>query len=306
MPVVIAVVVAVVVLGAIVFFLSRRSKSDTPGDTPVAPKGTMSVESGRLRPVVAEFHVMSGIARVHFEVPLPPSGADQVLSELLGREAVEVVREKRHTLPLGDLERVVALGRRGSEWVEVATIGLETPGELPPPMLPELIPHSLHREFDPFAGLMDLPATAPQAPVRVSGERLEGLTLRLPSQAQAALRTMGIDPATADGPSTVLALMRAAGYQLSETAPGSYRADRAGQATFIRVVGHHPGDYPELDEAEIRKFVIDFGSSGCSRGVLLSEKWAPFEIHERERRDPRVRFVTRERLQAFADALALG
>jgi hypothetical protein len=301
-PIVIAVVIAVVVLGAIVFFASRRSK----GDAPVAPKGTVSGESGRLRPVVAEFHVMSGAARVHFEVPLPPTGADQVLSELLGREAVEVVREKRHALPLGDLERVVALGRRGSEWVEVATIGLETPGELPPPMLPELIPHTLHREFDPFAGLMDLPAAAPQAPARMSGERLEGLTLRLPAQAQAALRALGIDPAHADGPSTVLALMRAAGYQVSETTPGSYRADRAGQATFVRVVGHRPGDYPELDEAEVRRFVIDFGSSGCSRGVLLSEKWAPFEIHERERRDSRVRFVTRERLQAFADALTLG
>lgn len=302
MPVLIAVVVAVVVLGAIVFLASRRSK----GDARAAAKGTVSVESGRLRPAVAEFHVMSGAARVHFEVPLPPAGADAVLAELLGREAVEVVREKRHTLPLGDLERVVALGRRGAEWVEVATIGLETPGELPPPMLPELIPHAQHHEFDPFARLLELPEHAPQAPARVSGERLEHLTLRLPAQAQAALRAQGIDPAAADGPAAVLALMRAAGYQVSETAPGTYRADRAGQRTFLRVVGHRPGEYPELDETEIRKFVVDFGSSGCARGLLLSEKWAPFEIHERERRDSRVRFVTRERLQAFADALAIG
>jgi hypothetical protein len=301
-PIVIAVVAGVVVLGAIIFFLSRRSRTSPP----TTAKGTVAVESGRMRPAVAEFHVISGAARVHFEVPLPASGADQVLADLLGREAVEVVREKRHTLPLGELERVVALGRRGSEWVEVATIGLETPGELPPPMLPELIPHAQHHEFDPFARLLELPEHAPQAPARVSGERLEGLTLRLPAQAEAALRTQGLDPATADSPTAVLALMRTAGYQVSETAPGTYRADRAGQRTFIRVVGHRPGEYPELEETEIRKFVVDFGSSGCARGLLLSEKWAPFEIHERERRDSRVRFITRERLQAFADALAIG
>jgi hypothetical protein len=75
----------------------------------------------------------------------------------------------------------------GAGWVEVATIGLETPGELPPPMLPELIPHAQHHEFDPLARLLELPEHAPQAPARVSGERLERLTLRLPAQAQAAL-----------------------------------------------------------------------------------------------------------------------
>jgi hypothetical protein len=100
--------------------------------------------------------------------------------------------------------------------------------------------------------------------------------------------------------------MRGAGYQVVAAVPGTFHADRAGQRTFVRVVSHRPGDHPELDEAEIRKFVVDFGASGAARGLLLSDKWAPFEIHERERRDPRVRFVTRERIQSFADVLALG
>ncbi len=300
MEVVIA-VVAVVVVGVVVWLMRRRKPA-----AGAAPAGSVTVESGRLRPAVAEFHVRDGAARVHFEVPLPASGADEVLTDLLGREAVEVVREKRHTLPIGDVTRVVALGRSGGEWAEVTSIGLATPGELPPPMLPELIPHAGRHEFDPFERLGDLPTTAPGLAGGSRGERLENLDLRLTSRAQAALRTQGIDPGAGDTPGTVLALMRSAGYRLTELAPGTYRAERAGQSAFVRVIAHSPGDYPELGETEIRKFVVDFGGSGASRGLLLSEKWAPFEIHERERRDSRMRFVTRERLQSFVDALVLG
>ena len=300
MGIVIGVVAAVVVLIALVVLLRRKSPSSP------ATGGVVSVESTRLRPAVAEFHVAGGAARVHFDVPLPAGAVDDVLSDLLGREAVEVVREKRHTLPLGDLTKVVALGRRGGEWAEVTTIGLTTPGELPPPMLGELIPHAGRHEFDPFEKLSDLPASAPGLAGGERGERLDSLVLKLPAAGQAALRAQGIDPAKTSGPDTVLALMRGAGYQVAAAGPGTFRADRAGQRAFIRIVPHAPGEYPELDETDIRKFVVDFGASGAGRGLLLSEKWAPFEIHERERRDSRIRFVTRERLQAFADALALG
>ena len=297
----IAVVAGIVVIGGLIALAVRRKSS-----APKTPSGgTITVEAGRLRPGVAEFHVRDGAARVHFEVPLPTGAVDQVLADLLGREAVEVVREKRHTLPLGDLSKVVALGRRGADWAEVTSISLTTPGELPPPMLPELIPHAGHRDFDPFDKLGSQPTTAPLTG-GTRGERLEGLELKLPARAEAALRAQGIDPAAHDTPAKVLALMRSAGYQLSQTAPDTYRADRGGQSTFVRVLAHSSGDYPELAETDIRKFVVDFARSGAARGVLLSEKWAPFEIHERERRDPRVRFVSRERLQAFVDALVLG
>ncbi|MBI5157344.1 MAG: hypothetical protein HZA58_04940 [Acidimicrobiia bacterium] len=300
MEIVIAAVVAVVVIGLVLVSARRRQPTGAAGQEPVP------VASSRMRPAVAEFHVVGSSARVHFEVPLPSSGADGVLAELLGREAVEVVREKRHTLPLGDLTQVVALGRHGTEWVEVATIGLKTPGELPPPMIPELLPHSGHREFNPFARLADLPETGPGGAGGTVGERLEGLVLRLPVRAQAAVRSQGIDPSAGNAPAVVLALMRSAGYQVSEAAPGTFGATRGGERTFIRVVGHRPGEYPELDESVVRTFIADFASSGMDRGLLLSEKWAPFEIHERERRDARVRFITRERIQSFADVLALG
>lgn len=301
LPFVIVLVVAVVFVVVVIVMTRRRGSggASTPVATPATP-------STRLRPTVAEFHVVDGAARVHFDVPLPASGVDAVLGELLGREAVEVVREKRHTLPLGDLTQVVALGRRNGEWVEVATIGLQTPGELPPPMIPELLPHSARREFNPFARLAELPETGPGGAGGTVGERLEGLALRLPLQAQAAVRAQGIDPSGGKAPAVVLALMRSAGYQITETRPATFTAIRAGERTFLRVVDHQPGDYPELDEAAVRTFVADFASSGMDRGLLLSEKWAPFEIHERERRDARVRFISRERMQSFADVLALG
>jgi hypothetical protein len=299
LPIVIAVVIGLAVVAAVVALGRRRAANPVSG-------GTLAGAAGRPRPVVAEFHVAEGSARVHFQVPLPAAGADEVLTELLGREAVEVVREKRHTLPIGDVHRVIALGRRGDAWVEVATIGLDTPGQLPPPMVPELIPHATRHDFDPFERLGDLPASAAGPASGARREELERLAVRLPAPAQAAVRAQGIDPAGSDAPTIVLGLMRSAGYQVVAAAPGTFHADRAGQRTFVRAVPHRPGEYPELDESEIRKFVVDFGASGAPRGLLLSDKWAPFEIHERERRDPRVRFVTRERIQSFADVLALG
>ena len=267
--------------------------------------GVIAVESDRLRPAVAEFHVSQQSARVHFDVPLPDE-PDEVFTELLGREAVEVVREKRHNLPIDDVDEVVALGRRGGDWAIASTVSLDTPGELPPPMVPELMPHGA-RDLDLFDHISSLPQTVPGVAVPTKGEELPPFAseVRLPAKAAAALRTQGIDPAVASGPDLVLGLMRASGYVIEPAGPDSFRARRGGQTTFVRVVPHSVGAHPELDEAAVRKFVVDFGGSASDRGLLLSEKYAPFEIYDRERRDGRVRFVTRERLQGFIDALAL-
>jgi len=62
----------------------------------------------------------------------------------------------------------------------------------------------------------------------------------------------------------------------------------------------------EVEESVIRRFLADFATSGADRGMLLSEKYAPFSIHEIENRQPKVRFITRERIQRFIDGMALG
>jgi hypothetical protein len=39
---------------------------------------------------------------------------------------------------------------------------------------------------------------------------------------------------------------------------------------------------------------------------LISDKYCPFMIHDLETREPRIRFITRERGQHFIDSMAMG
>ena len=294
-----------VILVAVVIVLVRRGRGS--GDSGAAAAGSGDAGDDRLRPAVADFRVADGAARVYFEVPLS-DGDDPVLGELLGREAIEVVREKRHQLPIDDVTWVVAFGRRGTEWVEAARISLDTPGTLPPPLIPEAFAHARRPELDLFDRFADLPAHAPGLVDRIRGEELAPLSseLRFPGVVAAGLRSQGIDPDSASAGDIVLGVMRVAGYQISEAGVATYTALRSGQRTFVRVVGHGAGEHPELGEQAIRTFVVDFGSAGADRGLLITEKFGPFEVYDRERRDKRVRFVTRERLQSFIDALSMS
>jgi len=76
-------------------------------------------------------------------------------------------------------------------------------------------------------------------------------------------------------------------------------------AARVRLV-RKPGDHPELEEGVIRRFLADFSSSGAERGLLISDKHSPFMIHDIEANQPKVRFITRERVQRFVDSMAVG
>jgi len=299
--VIVVAVVAVVIVMALI--LGRRSYSSRRDGT-----GPMSIEIDHSGPRVAEFHVSDGSARVQFDVPLAVGEVDPVLADLLTREAVEVVREKRHTLPLEEVHRVIAFGRRNGEWMEVGSVELDTPGTLPPPMVPELLPHASRPGFDAFDRISDLPENPPGLADRRSSETLPSLAseLRLSQAVEAGIRAQGLDPDSTDACGLVLGVMRLAGYTVSERSVDTFDATRAGQRVFVRTVAHAASDHPELDETEIDRFVVGFMSSGADRGLLITEKFCPFEIYDRERREPRMRFITRERLQAFVDALAVG
>jgi hypothetical protein len=131
--------------------------------------------------------------------------------------------------------------------------------------------------------------------------------LKIPQGLERGLRALGVDPATVDGADLILALLRMFGYAVSEHAfPGSYMAIKNGVSTYILAEGHRKGEDPEVSEAVIRRFLADFDSSGADRGMLVSGKYAPFLVHEIEGRQPRVRFITRERIQRFVDSMALG
>ncbi len=298
------IIAAVVVVGAIVFLVWAFG----PGSRPASPE---AAETFRLHPRIADFHVRGESALVHFDVPIPEGEVDKVLRDLLVHEAVEVVREKRHDLPISQVSRVIALGTRYGEPAEVGRVDLETPGELPPPAMPsQFAPHASKVGFDPLAAYSSEVATvAPGVAetAREGGLRPLSEEVRLSAATEAGLRAQGLEPAALSPDDLAVGLLRLSGYVI---APGgkeaSFMASKGGSRTYLRVLPHREGDYPEVSSEAIREFVVDFMNSGADRGLMVSDKFGPFEVYERERREPRVRFVTRERLQGFVDALTVG
>lgn len=312
-----AIILTILVLSLVIWYLFRARARNaklleegprTAYEAGLSTTGALFGESANRAPV-SEFNVRGGAIHVTFDVPLPDE-ADPVFEDLLVSEAVEVVREKRHTLPLGDLNEIVVHAGRGDAVRQVGSVTLPEPGVLPPPVTgPGLsLTHVAH---DPFAAPFEddhLPV-AVDVSVDVPADELPpiGRELRIPKSLERGLRGLGLDPANVDGSELVLGLLRMFGYSVTEQAlPGSYLAVKDGQSTFILTDTHEPGESPEVGDSTIRRFLADFSTSGAHRGMLLSEKYAPFSIHEIENRQPKVRFVTRERIQRFIDGMALG
>lgn len=311
------ILVLVVVVGIVVYlFRSRRKKMQAAESQTNTAAGLglstsrdlFEVEAGQRAPV-AEFHVHGEEAVVTFDVPLPDK-EDQILHDLLLDEAVEVVREKRHTLPIDDVEVIVAMAGRGTVR-EIGRTKLPSAGELPPPLPAGLSLAKVAR--DPFASPFEEEeadhSVVYETKVDVPGDKLPPLSqeMRLPKGLERGLRASGHDPDTTDGPAFVLALLKMFGYQVSErTAPGSYIALKDGVSTFILTDAYAEGSHPELADSVIRQFLADFGTSGAERGMLISDKYSPFSIYEIETHQPKVRFITRERIQRFIDSMALG
>jgi len=296
------------VLGAIAMLTTRRGKAVREKARTAQEKSAIDVD--RPRPRVSDFHVRGEEAQVFFDVPLPDGEIDEVLGELLTNEAVEVVREKRHELPIDGVTKVVALAGRNGEPREVGRIALVEPGVLPDPMVAGPSLHLGHIGFDPLEKQFseDLPQTAPSIASDLRADTLGpiGEELRIPKAVSVGLRAQGVDPATMTSREMVESLLRLFGYAVtSSTNPLAFTATKAGSTTYLREDPYQPGDHPEVGEVTMREFVMEFVSSGADRGLLISDKFSPFEVYERERREPRIRFVTRERLQKFVDALSL-
>jgi len=200
---------------------------------------------------------------------------------------------------------------RGESKGPVGSTELELPGTLPPkidmPSMLNLAPFA----NDPLEHLSGAgePFDVPEVAVHAKPDDLGpiGTELRIPKAVDMGLRAQGIDPAEMSAIEMVMGLLRLFGYQVTPTRElGQFIAEKAGERTFILGDPYHPGDHPEVDEPIVDRFMADFQVSGCDRGLFVSEKYGPFEIYDKERRQPRVRFVTRERLQKMVDALALS
>src|SRR5690554_5600476 len=139
-----AIALTIIILSLVIWWLfrarTRNARLLEEGTTTAFEAGlstsgpVFSTETGSRAPV-SEFTVRGGAIHVTFDVPLPEE-RDEVLEELLLAEAVEVVREKRHTLPLGDLEEIVVHAGRGDRVRDVGRVTLPAKGELPPPAPP--------------------------------------------------------------------------------------------------------------------------------------------------------------------------
>jgi hypothetical protein len=254
----------------------------------------------RIRPTVGSFHVDGETAKVDFAVPIPDGGADDVLADFLEYEAIEVVREKSRSLPIDQVTKVMAL----AGGTQVRVVELPSAGVLPPEMEP---PVSLHLDAgdDPLAHSLSSSADAADAGAPAE-DRLPplGAEVRVPAAVEAGLRTLGIDVRAADAPELVRGLVTLHRYTLEEKDDRTYLARKAGVTTLVRNVPHAGDDHPELDEGAIRAFVAEFVQSGADRGMLVTAKYAPYAIYERERTEPRIQFISRERMQGFIDRMA--
>lgn len=293
----------------IVGLLMRRQRPPVAPEAPAgAALGPVDLDVVHYRPPVAEMHVVGDEARVTFDVPLPDQ-VDEALADILVAEAVEYVREKRHTLPMSQVAVVTAFAGRGVPR-EVGRAKLDTPGVLPPEPRAPWLPNLSRIAVDPLAGRFEeAPPTVPETVAPTREERLApvGSELRLPRAVETGLRAQGIDPATMTASEMVRGMLSLLGYQVSAgIAPGTWTAEKAGRRTLLR---EDPGEGtpdPETDEQAVRSFLVEFVSSGADQGLFVSGKYAPFSIYDVERREPRIRFLGRERLQRFVDTLALS
>jgi hypothetical protein len=304
-----AAIIAIVVLAVVVVSLRRQRKRAAAvdlEDTSWLRRAPNEPEPLSKRLAVGEFHVSGHEARVVFDVPLPEE-EDPILNELLVDEAVEVVREKRHTLPIDDVTEIVVFAGRGNSR-EIGRTTLPAPGQLPVAIQPDML-NLTHIARDPFASQFeDDPMAQVETRVEVPADDLGPIRneLRIPLGLERGIRTRGVDPATASGPELILALLEMFGYEVSPQVDGTFIATKDKVKTFIRAEPHDSGSHPELDEQVVQKFIVEFGTSGATRGLLISDKLGPFMIHDVEAMNPRIRFVTRQRIQRFIDSMAIG
>ncbi len=257
-----------------------------------------------------DLHVVDNEIRIDFDVPLPIEDADQVLIDLLSHHALEIINDRvQRDHPLEGIPVAQVSAKRHGEVVHVVTLDLGEPDEVIEIDMPSLVPFAAKTGYDPLSryGLADEKNVLELAKHRASDDLAPiGRELRLTAGVAAGLRSMGIDPETMTVTELGKGLLGLAGYTLSERGDGSWVASGKGTSTFVYFVDHVPGDYPELSHGAVTSFLVAYAKAHTERGLLISDKFGPYEIYKKERANPDSLFVTRERLQGFVDSIALS
>ena len=314
MNLVAAIVFAVIVVAIVGFAVlalrgaSSNASSSTPQRQTTAPT--------RPLPIVTEFHVRGDTASVVFAVPLGDSEAGDHLIELLNAAAIEHVREKVDDgLPLDGVTKVAVSAMRGDTPEVLDTVHLPDTGELPDPA--EILTRA-PSDDDPIAALAAVTADASVAEPAPRTDRLESVAefVALSGPQEAQLRAIGVDPASMTLSDLVVGLLRVSGYQVEIGRPGLSMSaadtgdvmwvSRNGVTSLVVIIRHEEGSYPELDDSALSEFAVAVAQANPSQGILVTDKFSPYSMYERERRDKRLVFVTRERLQAFVDSFGFA
>ena len=256
-----------------------------------------------------EFHVVDNEITIDFAVPLPATGTDDMLTELLRHHALEIIKDRKERgQPIHDIPIARISAQRFGDSVELAVLDLDQPDEFLEMELPELLRLRAMAGYDPLAkfGERTEKDVLPLAERRSDDLAPLADEIRLTAGLAAGLRSIGVDPETMSLSDLGLGLLRLSGYDLTSRRDGTYIAAGHGTSTLVAFVDHHPGDYPELAEAAIRSFLVTFATARTERGLLLTDKYGPYLIYQKERANPDTLFIARERLQDFVDTIALS
>ncbi|GMR02264.1 MAG: hypothetical protein BMS9Abin20_0592 [Acidimicrobiia bacterium] len=269
----------------------------------------------RPRPLVTAFHVKGNTASTVFSVPLGDAAPGQHLIDLLCESAVEYVREKSEEgLPLEDVHRIEVSAMRGDVPELIGSVDLPEAGVLPEPDVKVLIEPT----SDPIAAIATVIADTSVSARSGDTTTLEPVWefVQLSGPTEAHLRAIAVDPGSMTLEDLVLGLLRVSGYDVhvgragftigSEEKAGIYGVSRGGQSTVLVILSHEQGAYPELDERVLSEFAVSVVQTNPDQAVLVTDKFSPYAMYEREKRDKRLVFITRERLQGFVDSFSLG
>jgi len=305
------VVIAVAIVGFAVFALrsagqsaERNAEDRSNGSAPRRPM-----------PQISDFHVKGQTASVVFAVPLGDDAAGEHLTDLLAANAVEYVRQKvEEGLPLDGVRTIAVSAMRGDVPERLTTVELPDVGELPDeaPILRR--DPSLH---DPIAAVQAVAADASVATPSGRGDTLESIAelVELSGPTAAHLRTMGVDTSTMSLEDLVVGLFRISGYTVepgrgfsmsSVPAGDIHSLTRSAESSVMVILRHRDGEYPEVEDHVLAEFAVAVAQANPQRALLVTDKFSPYAMYERERRDKRLVFVTRERLQAFVDSFGLS
>jgi len=303
-PAVVTVIIVIVVLVAIALYLRSRSGG--------LPERSVASAIATDAPSMSEvdFKIEGTTAHVYFDTTIPPAGADDVLVGLMGREALKVFHGKADHLPLGEVKHVAAHGRQGGVSILVTTENVPRPVDMdhmdePSPAKRASEVHPEDKDLLAAVHAMDF---GRGAGYRGGSDDLPPLAdeLKIPAKVVNAVAGEGGDVAAMSLQDLIGGMLRQSGYDVTLAGDGTGTARRSGSATFLQFVEHEAGGYPELGEDALDSFVMKFMASGADRGMLFTPKFGPYAVYQRERRNDKVKFMTRERLQAFVDSVAMG